>query len=318
MGPLGVVGAPGSAFPPAIDQMALHEGCFLPRAAGRPRAAPARAGRLRRLGGAPSPRRPRSPPGGPCGMVDGSADGPLRGPRRARGDQGGGQGPRAGRPGTGRPRPARRGHLHRLRHPCVDVLVARALGCAPDTRRLLIGHAGCHAALVGLGVVAVLPTSSGPTKRPGLLATASTSRLDEAELLTWTVTDRGFRMGLSRRSPRRWARRWARRSARSSRSSCPPSASPRARWPVGRSTREALGCSTPSTRPCWWRPDPTGPEPTGPEPTGAGADGRWSRRALSRRAPAQGPAPDPSRAGPPGLPATTPATQGIAAGSSRS
>ena len=62
MGPLGVVGAPGSAFPPAIDQMALLEGYFLPRAADHPsgprlaRAAFAASG-VRRRHAAVDPRR---------------------------------------------------------------------------------------------------------------------------------------------------------------------------------------------------------------------------------------------------------------------
>jgi predicted naringenin-chalcone synthase len=38
--------------------------------------------------------------------------------------------------------------------PGLDILLARDLGFAPDTRRVFIGHMGCYAALPGLGVAA--------------------------------------------------------------------------------------------------------------------------------------------------------------------
>ncbi len=50
--------------------------------------------------------------------------------------------------------------------PGVDILVAQDLGMAPDLRRLVIGHMGCHAAVPGLGAVSEYVATNS---RPALL-----------------------------------------------------------------------------------------------------------------------------------------------------
>lgn len=50
--------------------------------------------------------------------------------------------------------------------PGLDILLARDLGMTPDTRRLLIGHMGCYAALPGLGAAADYATTHN---RPAVL-----------------------------------------------------------------------------------------------------------------------------------------------------
>jgi predicted naringenin-chalcone synthase len=138
--------------------------------------------------------------------------------------------------------------------PGLDVLVARDLAMAPDLRRLLVGHVGCHAALPGLAsihdyVVAngrpaallcveltslhVQPPSDdleqvvvhalfgdaasalvlepvdatgpgGPSPASPALEVVELATLTAPgtlDLMTWDITDLGFRMGLSRHVP---------------------------------------------------------------------------------------------------------------------
>lgn len=244
-GPAGVVAGVASAFPPAVDQEALLDGYFLPRAgngsaARRTRAAFAASGVRRRHAALDLCREDGASWSTGRRMARFVDDAVPLATRAVAGAL-----TRAGL------QPADVGLLAvatctGYATPGVDVLVARALGMAPGARRLLIGHAGCHAALVGLaaagdavaarGEPAVLccvelpslhvqPPDADPDQlvvhalfgdaaaalvllppaagRRGLelVGTASAGDLEAAELLTWTVTDRGFRMGLSRRLP---------------------------------------------------------------------------------------------------------------------
>lgn len=235
-----------SAFPPVVDQKALLEGYFLPRASGSAararlvRAAFSVAG-VRRRHTAVDPRRED--------VASWST-----GERMARFIETAlplATGAVAAALERAEVRAERIGLLvvascTGYATPGIDALVARALGCGPGTRRLLIGHAGCHAALVGLGaasdavrargepaVVCCVELSSlhvqpdaietsqlavhalfgdaaaAAVLSPGgateagleLVASATDSLLANADLLTWAVTDRGFRMGLSPRLP---------------------------------------------------------------------------------------------------------------------
>ncbi|WP_374203134.1 type III polyketide synthase [Streptomyces sp. ST2-7A] len=58
--------------------------------------------------------------------------------------------------------------------PGVDIRVASALGLRPDTRRLLVGHMGCYAALPGLGSVTDYVAAHG---RPAVLLCAELTTL---------------------------------------------------------------------------------------------------------------------------------------------
>jgi alkylresorcinol/alkylpyrone synthase len=58
--------------------------------------------------------------------------------------------------------------------PGLDVMLARDLGMAPDTRRLLIGHMGCFAALPGLDAAADFVTVH---RRPAMLLCAELTSL---------------------------------------------------------------------------------------------------------------------------------------------
>ncbi|HLH99730.1 MAG TPA: 3-oxoacyl-[acyl-carrier-protein] synthase III C-terminal domain-containing protein [Acidimicrobiales bacterium] len=129
--------------------------------------------------------------------------------------------------------------------PGVDIHLARDVGMAASTQRVLLGHMGCHAALPALGLLAdyaaardrpavllcvelsslhVQPVTGDrsqllvhalfsdaaaalvvePTAGAGgleVLGTAAVTEPAAADLMTWEVTDLGFRMGLSRRVP---------------------------------------------------------------------------------------------------------------------
>lgn len=130
--------------------------------------------------------------------------------------------------------------------PGLDILLARDLGMAETTQRLMVGHMGCYAALPGLAAVSDFVTARG---RPALLLCAELTSLhiqpapartdtqqivshalfsdaavavalrpgeaggyavrevaavtdtSTSELMTWEVTDAGFRMGLSPQVP---------------------------------------------------------------------------------------------------------------------
>jgi alkylresorcinol/alkylpyrone synthase len=130
--------------------------------------------------------------------------------------------------------------------PGIDVRLARDLSMAPDLKRLVVGHVGCHAALPTIDVVrhyvtaeqrpavvlclelpslhlqppsreledvvvhalfsdaasAVVIQPSGPARRGlAILDAASVTDTAWADEMTWTVTDLGFKMTLSRRVP---------------------------------------------------------------------------------------------------------------------
>ena len=131
--------------------------------------------------------------------------------------------------------------------PGVDVQLADRLGMSTGLERLLVGHAGCHAAMPGLAAVTDFASSRGRPAalvcvelpslhlqprttdidqivshalfsdaaaavivephgggRPGsleLVDVAARSDVAAANDLTWTITDLGFRMTVSRRVP---------------------------------------------------------------------------------------------------------------------
>jgi predicted naringenin-chalcone synthase len=130
--------------------------------------------------------------------------------------------------------------------PGLDIQLARELGMSPGTRRLLVGHMGCYAAIPGLGAAAdfvrarrlpalvlcveltslhVQPESPErdleqvvahalfgdaaaavvlvPGAEHGLevLDTTAMTAPGSEQLMTWQITDHGFRMGLSARVP---------------------------------------------------------------------------------------------------------------------
>ncbi len=52
--------------------------------------------------------------------------------------------------------------------PGLDILLARDLGMAASTQRLLVGHMGCYAALPGLGAVRDFVRANQRAGRPTL------------------------------------------------------------------------------------------------------------------------------------------------------
>jgi len=129
--------------------------------------------------------------------------------------------------------------------PGLDVLLARDLGMPQDVRRVVVGHMGCFAAIVGLrqclatvrshpvaralllsvelpslhfrpsldtgdlvafalfgdAAAAVLLADGAAGGGPELVDTYCAADFSAAAQMTWTITDHGFVLGLSRRVP---------------------------------------------------------------------------------------------------------------------